>query len=425
MKISTGNLLHAYGPRPGDDMHYPYSVRLVVRMADPVDGGCLRRAMEPTARRYPYYCQKLRRQGEEIVLEPNDAPVPVTEGDAPLCLGSPEANGHLFAAAFSGDRLYFDMWHGYADGAGMYNVLRTLLYYYCRERYEPELEPGPIRVLGEEIDPAEAVDPMDALPDVDLSKLPKVERPRSFSPYDADALTPCHRKVYDIQIPEAPLLRFTSANDASPGTLVNLFLARAIDGLHPHRDDPIVGGYVMNARPMLGAPKSPANCVSSMQLEYKDRMKGIDLTTQATIYRGMTFLQSDEERVRRTLLMAAARYRMAAAIPTLAGRQEAFSQFMTMGAGVYTFTVSYVGKGNYGGAEKYIREFWTHVPTAMPILIEVAAIHGNIFLSLHQRFEEDLYVRAFLRQFEENGIPAKLVHVSAGELPGVVDLGTL
>ena len=164
MKISTGNLLHAYGPRPGDDMHYPYSVRLVVRMADPVDGGCLRRAMEPTARRYPYYCQKLRRQGEEIVLEPNDAPVPVTEGDAPLCLGSPEANGHLFAAAFSGDRLYFDMWHGYADGAGMYNVLRTLLYYYCRERYEPELEPGPIRVLGEEIDPAEAVDPMDALP---------------------------------------------------------------------------------------------------------------------------------------------------------------------------------------------------------------------------------------------------------------------
>ena len=279
------------------------------------------------------------------------------------------------------------------------------------------LETGPLDPQG--------LSPMDALPDVDLSKLPKVERPRSFSPYDADALTPCHRKVYDIQIPEAPLLRFTSANDASPGTLVNLFLARAIDSLHPHRDNPIVGGYVMNARPMLGAPKSPANCVSSMRLEYKDRMKGMDLTTQATIYRGMTFLQSDEERVRQTLLMAAARYRMAAAIPTLAGRQEAFSQFMTMGAGVYTFTVSYVGKGNYGGAEKYIREFWTHVPTAMPILIEVAAIHGNIFLSLHQRFEEDLYVRAFLRQFEENGIPAKLVHVSAGELPGVVDLGTL
>ena len=106
MKITTGNLLHIYGPRPGDNMHYPYSVRLVVRMADPVDGGCLRRAMEPTARRYPYYCQKLRRQGEEIVLEPNDAPVPVTEGDAPLCLGSPGQWAPLRRGLLRGPHLF-------------------------------------------------------------------------------------------------------------------------------------------------------------------------------------------------------------------------------------------------------------------------------------------------------------------------------
>ena len=50
-------------------------------------------------------------------------------------------------------------------------------------------------------------------------------------------------------------------------------------------------------------------------------------------------------------------------------------------------------------------EFWTHVPPANNFLVEIAAVKGSIFLSFHQRFKEDKYYKAVLKQLEDIGIP--------------------
>ena len=42
--------------------------------------------------------------------------------------------------------------------------------------------------------------------------------------------------VRDVIIPEKELLKFTSANDASPGTFIAVLVARAIDKLNPERE---------------------------------------------------------------------------------------------------------------------------------------------------------------------------------------------
>ena len=67
--------------------------------------------------------------------------------------------------------------------------------------------------------------------------------------------------------------------------------------------------------------------------------------------------------------------------------------------------VSYVGQWKYKDIAAHIREFWTHVPVANGFLTEIAAVNGNIFLSIQQNFEEDIYYRALLKELEDNGIP--------------------
>ena len=44
-------------------------------------------------------------------------------------------------------------------------------------------------------------------------------------------------------------------NDASPGTMISILFARAIDALYPEREKIIMSRYSVNARPMLHAEK--------------------------------------------------------------------------------------------------------------------------------------------------------------------------
>jgi hypothetical protein len=39
-------------------------------------------------------------------------------------------------------------------------------------------------------------------------------------------------------------MRFTSANDASPGTMISLLIAHALDEMYPERSKPITSSYI-------------------------------------------------------------------------------------------------------------------------------------------------------------------------------------
>jgi hypothetical protein len=70
-------------------------------------------------------------------------------------------------------------------------------------------------------------------------------------------------------------------------------------------------------------------------------------------------------------------------------------------------------------------EFWTHVPPANNFLVELAAVKGNIFLSFHQRFEEDKYYKAVLKQLEDIGIPyieKRVMENDIAHFPDAIDL---
>ena len=122
----------------------------------------------------------------------------------------------------------------------MYMLLSTLLYYYCSLRYGVTDNSG-IRTLEDPVKPEEYLDPLDNLPQVDLSGS---QPEAAFTLLSDGGLTPCEPLVYDIAINEESLLQYAFSNDASPGSLVLILFCRAIDRLYPGRNRPLTATYI-------------------------------------------------------------------------------------------------------------------------------------------------------------------------------------
>ena len=91
-----------------------------------------------------------------------------------------------------------------------------------------------------------------------------------------------------------------------------------------------------------------------------------------------------------------------------------------LAARVVTATVSYVGKANYKEAEQYIRDFrlWTS-SAADGLTVEIFAVNGRFTLDFLQTFPSPLFVNAFLKELEENGIVYDPQDVNELELPNI------
>ena len=166
---------------------------------------------------------------------------------------------------------------------------------------------------------------------------------------------------------------------------------------------------MVNARPMLHAERTHYNCLDGVVFPFTDRVKAMPFEKQCTVHRGATFIQSDPDNVYGKQVGMASYFRsILQELPTLEEKKRVFGQMIGGGAGAYTYIVSYVGQWKLKALSPYIMEFWTHAPSANPLLAEIAAVNGKIFLSVHQTFREDHIIRSFLRQLEENGISCQL-----------------
>ena len=205
-------------------------------------------------------------------------------------------------------------------------------------------------------------------------------------------------------------MQFVTDNDSTPGNMVALLFSKAVHGLYYEEgaapDKDIIACYVINARPMLGAPETCHNCLGMAMFDYEPRIAGMPLMRQCTIYRGKTFAQSFDETIRETMTINASRIRAAVrSAPGLDEKKEIFGQAFAGGEGFVTFLVSYIGKWQYPVIGEYIREFWTHPPNTFSLMVEIAAAGGKIFLTIQQRFREDCVREAFLRELDAFGIP--------------------
>ena len=323
--------------------------------------------------------------------------------------------------SFSRDRnwMIMDVCHSMTDGAGAYEVLRTLLYYYCSNKYGIRSSEEKIRLYGDVITEEEWEDPV--VKAEELPSPPRLERPAALNLIDAAGLRDDKQKtVYSVKISESEFMKFNTENDGSPGTMVSLLLSRAIAKLFPENKNAIRIMLCLNQRNALHAPLAHQSLIGGVWLEYKDKMKDWPLEKQATAYRGMVYAQSQEEVVLAGVASQKGINQLILSKETERERVEVAGHIAQMGGKLVTVTVSYVGRANFLEAERYIQDSrgWTSSSSDM-ILLEISAVNGRFTLDFIQAFSNPLFVNAFLLELNENGITYDLLDVEPLELPNI------
>ena len=147
----------------------PNEIRIRIRMRDLIDSDVLRHAVDSTMERYPYFRVELQKKGEQYIFAENHRPVVITNSLHGVDLNTEDSNYHMIAFCWEDNWIVLDIFHGLTDGTGAYELLRTLLYYYCSELYGVELSDEGIRLVGDEICEEEWVDPVASRSDGSVS----------------------------------------------------------------------------------------------------------------------------------------------------------------------------------------------------------------------------------------------------------------
>ena len=398
----------------------PNDIRVRMRMRDLIDSDILRHAVDLTMERYPYFCVELKKKEGQYIFEDNPRPVVIANTLHGVSLNSKEANYHMIAFSWADNWIMMDVFHGMTDGTGAYEILRTLLFYYCRKRYGVKLKEEGIRLVGDEISVQEWEDPL-----LLRNDLPNPKQHEKMS----DALNPIalaglendHRDtVYSIAISEDEFMKFIQDNNSSPGQMVSLLLSRAIKKLYPDADDIIRITLCVNQRKALHLPLAHQCLVGGAFLEYNDSIRDLPLSKQAMAFREMLIHQTQEENV---LMGVSSIKGIDGLILSKESDQDrlAVAHYVnTLAKRVVTATVSYVGKANYHEAEQYIRDFrlWT-TSASNGLTVEISAVNGRFTLDFLQVFSSPVFVNAFLEELEENGIVYDLQDVNELKLANI------
>ena len=398
----------------------PNEIRIRIRMRDLIDPEILRRAVDMTMKRYPYFRVELQKKEGRYVFAENHRPVVITNSLHGVDLNSEDSNYHMIAFCRKDNWIVLDVFHGMTDGTGAYEVVRTLLYYYCSERYNVKLKEEGIRLVGEEIPEEEWIDPVANRTDLPSPKQNELMSD-ALNLIASAGLEEDHcRNAYSIAISESEFMRFNLDNDGSPGTMVSLLLSRAISKLFPEAENVIRIALCLNQRKALHAPLAHQSLVGGVMLEYKDKMRNWPLEMQGTAYRGMVFAQAQEENVLMGVASINGLNGMILSKESDTERLGIASYINSLASRVVTATVSYVGKADYKEAEQYIRDFrlWTS-SSGNGLLVEISAVNGRFTLDFLQTFSNPIFVNAFLKELEENGIVYDLQDVNELELPNI------
>lgn len=389
----------------GASKEQSYNIRLIINMKDEINGDMFKNAVKKSMERYPYFCVKVVTKDEELFLEENKKDVVVAHTNEPVALGGDAANEHLLAFSWWENRFFLDVFHGMADGAGLMPLVRTVIYYYCMERYDSALSSQGIRLSGEKIPDEEIIDPYPESVDESIKPVGKYKRKHAFNLRTGGLCTPGNPTWYEILIPEDSFMKYNQANEASPAVVAAVLMSRAIAGLHNDAKEPIICSMAMNVRKALNAMQAHHSLVTQLFLEYKDAMKHMRIRDQITCFRGMIILQGQDENVWQSVRGNLKINERLGTVPTLQGKRQMIQQIVESCLGYDTFKVSYTGKANIGASEKYVKGIDALLDiTDNSILIEMYAVSGKFQLTFIQDWPEDIYLKAFLEQLEKENI---------------------
>ena len=384
--------------------------RLAIRMKDTVDYDLLSQSVEKTMVRYPYFCVFPKREEENIVLHYNNHPLPVFPDDRTVTLGSAESGGHLISFGCKDNTIFIDCSHYIADGMGVDPLMKSLLYLYASERYGTEgLEAERIRMPDSAICDGEHAYPFPDRPmnTEDLYVLPKI--PQEAYGLDSLAFDNEGLYAYHLHVPQKAIMAKASSSDGSPVSFLSVLLYRALHRLDSNIDKPIVAHVQHQYRAVLRAPMSHHSLVNYIPVTMSPRLSKWDVEKQNTVVRGQVILKGGKE------ADIASINRLLEAFPrdgSLADKKDAMARYAGESILGKTFGISYVGKMDWCGLERYVDDLHAYIGekhTNNMLIIEVMTVGEDFSLTFMQSGRSEKYLKAFMEEIRSLHIPVSLV----------------
>ena len=383
----------------------PFSIRIEVELKHDIDGGILDEAVNTAIKRYPYFAVRLVKKDGDITAVPNDLPVKTVSGELTYPLGSRELNYHVVALSYIGNRISFHITHVITDGAGFSPFINTVLYYYLRGT-GIELSSDGIRTADEIVPDGETANPYPEEKMENATPLYVPKEKEFFRIFDGGYVTDEKRTAYSFRASEADVMRFSHENDASPCALFSAVMAKAIRDVHPNDEKDIVSSVSFNMRPGLGCGSNHRMLCTYIPVRYPKKMNDFTVRKICTCTRGSILVQSASENVLYYAKQNKAAMEEFLRLPDIGTKKAVLSEKALNDSVNNTFSVSYVGRIDYGEMQSHIKGVrnFTDGATYRTFMMEISSFNGWFYVTLLQSFSSDVYYRALLEQMKQSGI---------------------
>ena len=223
----------------------------------------------------------------------NEAPVPLLhEEAAPLCYGTEETNGYIFAFRALKKGFVFSNFHGLSDFYGTWIFLNTVLYHYALGK---GLAAQPFE--GIRLTPDAAMGEMEQLDPYRYfrEESPKTEMPAAFAiPETPYAPEDPRCASYELRCPLKDFLAAAKAHKASAGAFLALTAAKAVDALYEAGDEPIVVMMPADMRQCYQT-RTMVNFSDATFLRYDEKLKKLPPEEQGAAFKQQLKSQVNRE----------------------------------------------------------------------------------------------------------------------------------
>ena len=402
-----------FKPNPllyGANKDFFSSFRLAIRMKETVDYDFLSHSVDQIRVRYPYFCVYPERVEENLVLRYNERPLPVFPDDRTVTLGSAESGGHLLSFGCKDKTIFIDASHYISDGMGIDPLMKTLLYLYVSKRYGDEgLAIDRIRMPDSTVCDREYAYPFPnkAIETEGINIIP--EAPKEVYGLDSEAFDKNGLYAYHLHIPQKAMMAKASSSDGSPISFLSVLIYRVLHRLDSNIDKPIVAHVQHQYRAALDTPISHHSLVNYISVVLPPRLSRWDVEKQNTVVRGQVILKSTEENDIKSI------NRLIEGFPCKAlftEKQDAMTRYAENSIRGKTFGISYVGKMDWCGLDKYVEDLHAYIGekhTENLLIIEVMTIGEDFSLTFMQSGKGEKYLSAFIQELRTLDIPVRLV----------------
>jgi hypothetical protein len=212
-----------------------------------------------------------------------------------------------------------------------------------------------------------------------------------------------------LHIPEKAMMAKASSSDGSPVSFLSVLLYRAFHRLDNNVEKPIIAHVQHQYRAALRAPKSHHSLVNYIPVALAPRLRSWDVEKQNTVVRGQVILKGGVD------ADIASVNRLTEAFPAeaaFAEKQKAMADYAENSIRGKTFGISYVGKMDWCGLEKYVEDLHAYIGekhTKNMLLVEVMTVGEDFSLTFMQSGRGEKYLNAFMEEILSLGIPVSLV----------------